>query len=82
VSELDYYIGVSANTATIITLPVPVKDCVEIIVKAEMGPPLGNRKITIKTSNGSKIDGSNSYIIEVPYDYARFISRDNTWHII
>jgi hypothetical protein len=82
VLDTDYYIGVSSNAPTTITLPVPIKDCVEIIVKAEMGPPLGNRKITVVTSDGSNIDSSNSYVLETPFEFVRFISRDNKWHIV
>jgi hypothetical protein len=78
----DYYIGVNSNSAVEIILPENCTDCCEIIVKAEMGPPLGNRKITIKTNDGSLIDGDDSYIIEVPYDSLKIICRGGDWHII
>jgi hypothetical protein len=47
-----------------------------------MGPPLGNRKITIVTDNGSLIDGGNNYIIEVPYQSVNLICRGGNWWII
>lgn len=78
----DYYVGVNSNGPTIITLPSDCPDCHEIIVKAEMGPPLGTRKITITTSDGSFIDGSNNYIIEVPYQSVNIICRGGDWWII
>ena len=78
----DYYIGVNSTGPTTITLPSDVPDCTELIIKAEMGPPLGNRKITVTTSDGSFIDGSNDYIITVPYQSVNIISRGGDWWII
>ena len=78
----DYYIGVNSTKATTITLPPEPPDCTEIIVKAEMGPPLGNRKITIVTSDGSFIDGDNDYVITVPYGTVNIIYRGGDWWII
>jgi len=78
----DYYIGVSADKPVAITLPSDCRDCQEIIVKAEMGPPLGNRKVTVKTIDGSLIDGETTYVLEVPYESVRLICRGGDWHII
>lgn len=78
----DYYIGVSADKPVAITLPSDCRDCQEIIVKAEMGPPLGNRKVTVKTDNGSLIDNQPTYVLEVPYESVRLICRGGEWHII
>lgn len=78
----DYYIGVNSTGPTTITLPRDCTDCQQIIVKAEMGPPLGNRKITVTTSDGSTIDGDSEYIIEVPYQSIRLLCRGGEWHII
>ena len=47
-----------------------------------MGPPLGNRKITIVTADDATIDGKDDYVIEVPYGYVRLISRGGEWYII
>ena len=78
----DYYIGVNSSGPVTITLPADCDDCDEIVVKAEMGPPLGNRKITVTTSDGSTIDGDDEYIIEVPYQSVRLICRGGEWWII
>ena len=76
----DSYIGVDSDSPTTITLPDD--SCREIIVKAEMGPPLGTRKVTIITQGSAKIDGSTSYIITVPYGYVRLLFRGGDWHIV
>jgi hypothetical protein len=47
-----------------------------------MGPPLGNRKVTIDTTDGSTIDGEEDYVIEFPYGSLRVISRGGEWYII
>jgi hypothetical protein len=51
-----------------------------------MGPPLGNRKITIvPADDGSsiiEIDGKSEYIIEVPYQSVNLICHDGNWWII
>jgi hypothetical protein len=78
----DYYIGVNSNEPVTITLPENCTDCCEIIVKAEMGPPLGNRKITVTTSDGSLIDGKEDYVIVVAYDWVRVFCRGGDWYII
>lgn len=81
-SSNDYYIGVTSSKPVTITLPSYPGDCQEIIVKAEMGPPLGNRKVTITTNDDSFIDDEATYVLEVPYESVRLISRGGNWHII
>ena len=78
----DYYIGVNSLGPTTITLPNNPPDCTEIIIKAEMGPPLGNRKVTVAAPLGSTIDGSSTYVIVVPYQSVNLLSRGGLWHII
>ncbi len=78
----DYYIGVNSEQPVTITLPENCTDCCEIIVKAEMGPPLGNRKVTVTTVDGSYIDGADKYVMEVPYQSVNIICRGGDWHII
>ena len=81
----DYYIGVNSDGPTVIELPCNSRDCDEIVVKAEMGPPLGNRKITIipcQDSTACKIDGEDSYVIEVPYQSVNLIYRGGNWWIV
>jgi len=78
----DYYIGVNSENPVTISLPANCIDCCEIIVKAEMGPPLGNRKVTVTTTDGSYIDGADKYVIEVPYQSVNVFCRGGDWHII
>ena len=78
----DYYIGVNSSRPVTITLPSDCTDCHQIIVKAEMGPPLGNRKVTIVAGNGSTIDGSADYVMEVPYESVTLLCRGGNWNIV
>lgn len=78
----DYYIGVDALEAVTITLPADCEHCVEIVVKAEMEPPLGNRKVTVTTSDGSLIDGDESIVLEVPYSSVSVLYNHSNWWII
>jgi hypothetical protein len=78
----DYYIGVNSDGPVTITLPEECTECCEIIVKAEMGPPLGNRKVTVTTSDGSYIDGKDKYVMEVPYQSVNVFCRGGDWYII
>ena len=77
----NYYIGVNSENPVTVTLPSDCTDCCELVIKAEMGPPLGNRKITIDAGN-STIDGDPTYVIEVPYQSVRLLCRGGVWHII
>lgn len=78
----DYYIGVNSTGPVTITLPPDCGDCCELVIKAEMGPPLGNRKVTITTSDDSTIDDATSYVIEVPWQSVNLICRGGNWYII
>lgn len=78
----DYYIGVNSTGPVTIELPTNCVDCQQIIVKAEMGPPLGNRKITVTSTDGSLIDGDTQYIIKVPYQSVQVICQGGNWWII
>lgn len=77
----DFYIGVNSEKPTTITLPSKPPNGVIIIVKAEMKPPLGNRKVTITTDDGTLIDGYENCIIQVSNETVRLIFRDG-WRII
>ena len=81
-TENDFYIGVESDAPSIIYLPDNAEDGCQIVVKAEMKPPLGNRKIKITTNDGSKIDGASSYVIQVSYECIWVIRRGSNWHII
>jgi hypothetical protein len=78
----DHYIGVNSTGPITITLPSDCSDCHKIIVKAEMGPPLGNRKITIKAIDPSTIDGDDSIVLQEPYETITLLCRGGNWHII
>jgi hypothetical protein len=78
----DYYIGVNGEDAVTITLPVDCETCCELVIKAEMGPPLGNRKVTIESTNGAFIDGKAKYVLEVPYESVRLICDNGDWFVI
>lgn len=79
----DYYIGVNSEDPVTIVLPVYDEDdekCHEIVVKAEMGPPLGNRKITIKTaSEDITIDGDEQVVMTVPWESVTLFYRGGNW---
>lgn len=81
-SEDDFYIGVNSDGPSTVHLPPNAEDGCQIVVKAEMKPPLGNRKITVLTDDGSKIDGSSSYVMQVSYEYLWVIRRGDAWHVI
>lgn len=78
----DYYIGVNSDAPVTITLSGNFQNSHRIIVKSEMRPPLGARKITIKCDNGGLIDGSSEYVIQTSYDSVTILYRDNDWYII
>jgi hypothetical protein len=78
----DYYIGVNSEGPVTIALPETPRDCQQIVVKAEMPPPLGNRKITIITMDSSTIDGEDEYVMSIPYESVQLICRGGEWFII
>lgn len=78
----DFYIGVDSNEPTTVYLPTEPVDGKIIVVKAEMKPPIGNRKITVKCLNDELIDGYIEYVIQVSNESVSVIYRGNSWHII
>ena len=78
----DCYIGVNSTGPTTITLPANCGDSHQIIVKAEMNPPMGNRKITVVGPNGETIDGKTEYVMEVSWSSVHLFCRDGNWYII
>lgn len=78
----DCYIGVNSTGPVTITLPSNSTDGQQVTVKAEMGPPLGNRKVTVTTNNGTTIDGATSYVMSIPYESVQVMYRGGEWHII
>ena len=82
ISPTDYYIGVDSVGPVTITLPTDLEDSLEIVVKAEMGSPLGNRKATLVPEGSGKIDGKSSYTISVGYDSVRLFYRGGNWYTV
>lgn len=80
----DYYIGVNSDNPVTIILPeYDDETCHEITVKAEMGPPLGNRKVTIETADNSiTIDGDTSVVMTVPWESVTLFYRGGNWYKI
>jgi hypothetical protein len=77
----DYYIGVDSQRPVTITLPMSVINCKQYVIKVEMGPPLGNRKVKI-ASPGTTIDGATSIVLTNPYESVSVLYRGGKWHII
>lgn len=78
----DFYVGVNSKEPTTVYLPTGIADGKIIIVKAEMTPPLGNRKITIRTTDNTLIDNYADVIIQVSNESRTMIYRGQAWHII
>jgi hypothetical protein len=78
----DFYIGVSSNGPVTIQLPTSPPDGTKYIVKAEMAPPLGNRKVTIKAAYLELIDGQSTIVITKAYGSLSLICRSNNWSIV
>lgn len=81
-SDSDCYIGVNSSGPVSISLPVDSGDGKQIAVKAQMGPPLGNRKVTINTLDGSLIDNEPTYVITIPYESVHIIRNGFNWWVI
>ena len=83
VSLDDAYIGVKSTKPITVKLPIEPPEGILYIVKLEMGAPIGNRKVTIKSLDPSvKIDGSLSIILQNPYEYISIIYRGHGWHVV
>ena len=81
-TDFDYYIGVNSEKPVTVTLLSYVDSCTEYIIKAEMGPPLGNRRVTIKPEGSALIDGDAEYILTSPYEAVTVLFRGGNWHIV
>lgn len=78
----DCYIGVNSASSVTLTLPKKVDDGKLYIVKAQMKPPMGNRKIRIIAGDDSKIDGYEDYVMTVSHDSVTLIRNDGEWFTI
>ena len=77
----DFYIGVDTETSATITLP-ECADGKQYVIKAEMKPPIGKRKVRIVSEDGSKFDGYSDHTLHVSHDALWVIRRGEQWHII
>ena len=81
-TDADFYIGVVSEKPVTVYLPAAAPNGKIIIVKAEMRPPLGSRKVNIATTDGSLIDGYSDVSINVSHGCIKFIRNNNEWYII
>ncbi|MFM6944557.1 MAG: hypothetical protein ACKOXV_04660 [Bacteroidota bacterium] len=80
--DTDTYVGVQCTIPITITLPPNTEAGNWIIIKLEMPAPIGNKKVTVKTSDGSLIDGVASKVLQQPYECLQLVYRAAAWHII
>jgi len=74
----DCYIGVKASKPVEILLPIVPPSGTLYMIKLEVGPPVGNRKVTIL----GNIDGKTKHILQNPWESVTLISRGPDWFII
>ena len=81
-SQSDAYIGVDSTKSVTVLLPKEPEVGTTYIIKLQMGPPIGNRKVTIKAIDGTKIDGKSSIVLQNPYESISVIYNEYGWFII
>lgn len=74
----DYYIGVNNEKPVTITLPDDAPKGTEYIIKLQIGAPVGNRKVTVKS--GTSIDNVTTIILTNPYEALQVLFQ-SSWHI-
>ena len=83
ITQEDAYIGVNSTGPVSILLPSNLIEGSVFVIKLEMGPPIGNRKVTVKPdSQDSKIDGDSSVILKKSYESITVIYRGDNWFLI
>lgn len=75
----DYYIGIQSEGPVTITLPEDAPKGTEYVIKLQMGAPIGNRKVTVKS--GANIDNVNILMLTNPYESLQVLYQ-GAWHII
>jgi hypothetical protein len=76
-SNNNCYIGVNAEQPVVITLPLTPQSGQLIIVKVEMGPPIGNRKVTVMPPNNLTIDNKNFLVLQEPWESVTLVYSTN-----
>ena len=74
----DFYIGTINKKPITITLPSDAPKGTQYIIKLQIGAPVGNRKVTIKSE--SDLDNNSSIVLENPYESLQVLFQ-GTWHI-
>lgn len=82
IKSSDWYIRVTSNKPVEISLIEDLKDGFQLIVKLEMGPPIGNRKVAIKAAGDQMIDGVSFKTLQEPYESITLVYRGGDWHVI
>lgn len=75
----DFYIGAELEDEATVYLPKDPPDGTEYVIKLQYGAPVGNRKLTIKPTGTSLINGTSSSTMTTPYQSINIISNDNNW---
>jgi hypothetical protein len=81
-NESHEYIGAKLSSESILTLPESPPNGTNIVIKLQMGPPIGNRKLKIKGYGNCLIDGTQSVILTVPYQSVTLLYNDGEWYSI
>ena len=74
----DFYIGTINEKPITITLPSVAPKGTQYLIKLQIGAPVGNRKVTVKSS--ADLDNSSSIILENPYESLQVLFQ-GSWHI-
>ena len=80
--DIDDYIGVFSNGPVKVYLPQNPYNGNWVIVKVEMPAPIGIKKVTITTADGSLIDGVTNKTLQQPYECVHLLYRGSSWHVI
>lgn len=77
-------ICVDSESPVTILLPNESDDITKstYIIKSKMKAPTGNRKITIRTADGSSIDGSEELILKSAYAGVQLVFYNRMWLVI
>jgi hypothetical protein len=74
----DFYIGTINEKPITITLPSEAPKGTQYIIKLQIGAPVGNRKVTVKSA--TDLDSSSSIVLEKPYEALQVLFQ-GAWHI-
>ena len=74
----DFYIGTINEKPITITLPSEAPKGTQYIIKLQIGAPVGNRKVTVKSA--TDLDDSSSIVLEKPYESLQVLFQ-SSWHI-